>query len=304
MTDNDRLLRSRWEALLDEDQALVGELFGGRLDRDRSTWHPGYLPSGLRISVEGYLSGPSDEAGASRLLVAALEGAGLEPAGRDWYEVYVLARLHEEEERLLKWARARPLRPDALRVLYVAREPRAVPSGVAVWAATSALAERLGVPYVPPPVLPLSAGPGGDGVVVVAGPRELPGALERARSFGGRITIVPTVATPELRALAGAHELLPPIQSDLEFAALAMTADAVVCADGDPFQRRALAAASMGALPLVEGDGPVRELLGDLSRVGRAERAARVQAACGFEALAPRLRDLLDPPARALRRVA
>jgi hypothetical protein len=173
-----------------------------------------------------------------------------------------------------------------------------------VWAASPTAVDALvaaGLPrervaWVPPMVRPFACGPGGDGTVVLLGahaPSPAARALaELARIAPGRVRVLPVAASPEVERLVhGAlpdAEILPPCSSERRFAALAATADVVVCADpSDRFQRRALVAAAAGAAPVVLGPGAATAVLGRtpgledaLGDGDRARRAAAVRAAC------------------------
>jgi hypothetical protein len=173
-----------------------------------------------------------------------------------------------------------------------------------VWAASPAAIDALvaaGLPreraiWVPPVVRPVACGAGGDGVVVALGahaPAAARSALaEIARLRPGRVRVVPTTASPAVaelvRAILPEAEILAPCSSERRFAALAGSADAVVCADpSDRFDRRALVAAAAGAAPVTLTPGAASAILGDLGDVeaaladtGRERRAQVVRGAC------------------------
>ncbi len=245
--DNVRLFASRWGELLEPDDELLRTVFDAEanplIDAGvRGARHP----RGAELVVEGHLSGLSPEGDEARALLAALEAAGHEPAGRDVADTAVSPRLDVAERERLTAALARPARP-------LARTVR-------VEAATE--------PAWPPPIAPYPARPGGEGLLAV-----LP-AHDLARSElvldalpHTAVTLLPTACTPMLEALAAEHapraELLDPISSEAAFAELASRFDVVLCADSDDVrQRRALVAAATGALPLVLAPGPATAVLG------------------------------------------
>jgi hypothetical protein len=321
MAANDRRLRDRWGALLEDDSEQLAAVFDARVDTERGTWYPSDEPFGSRVSVEGQVSSLAPEAAEARALLAALESAGHAPAARDWHETFVGPRLAEYEHALLVAARRRPRRPGAAivhvpagahavlgrgpAVLRVGRVPEGIPAGTAVWAASKAVADELvgvarwGLEVVPPPLPQLPLGPGGAGALLCLPAHDLAAAtavLDGWAGAEGPIRVLPSVATPELDALVGerlpAAEILGPVTSELRFAALASGCDVVVSAGaGDPFQRRALLAAAVGAVVVAPPGGPAAEALGDAlawapeeaaERIEhRAERAALVAEACG-----------------------
>ncbi|HEX7083907.1 MAG TPA: glycosyltransferase family 2 protein [Gaiellaceae bacterium] len=283
MAENDRILRNRWEHLLNDDADVVRELFDARIDTERPGVAPLASPLGSRVVVEGSVSGLGACAAETRAILRSLELAGLAPAARDRMETFVGPSLRDPSEHaLLRAARLRPAADGAVRihvpaaagvpvppstatVLRLAHLPEALPAAVAIWAATPELVAGLraaGAPatlieYLPPALPDLPCLPGGRGLLVVLPAEEEPArrALDEAASFSGEVRVVPPVASPSFdswcRELLPAATVLPPITCELAFAAAAGEADVVLCADPtDLFQRRALLAAAVGTAPV------------------------------------------------------
>jgi hypothetical protein len=133
------------------------------------------------------------------------------------------------------------------------------------------------------------------------------------------VRVAPTVGGPATAALVAerlpAAQLLGAVSAESTFAAFAGQSDVVVAVDpADPYGRRALVTAAAGAAPVALDLGAARDVLGrllhdagpDASAIGaaitaaladttpRAERAAAVAAVCAPDAVAARLRELVD----------
>lgn len=348
---NLRYYLARWGQELRPDDELVASVFGATLAP-----HPGTSsgPRG-RVGVIGQVTGVSSDGAEARGMLAALEAAKVSPATGDLVTEFVRARLSANEQNNLLTAKARELdltaplllvadeaadiSPSALRstsllIIRTARRPDHEISGLMrLWVATSALREELiasgfaarQVIHVPPCVPSGPAGPGGQGILAVLPADDVQAAArivdELSRLADDHpIRVLPTVTSRPLielvtRALPQA-EILVPTPSDDLFRELAATADIVISADQDRFQRRALTAAGVGALPVVMRVGPATEILGtdlhalhnpgqnslrqlleaaDVRAQTRAHRAARVHQVCSIDVQAPNLQALLRP---------
>ena len=187
-----------------------------------------------------------------------------------------------------------------------------------VWAAAPDVAAALvvaglddrRVQVVAPAVEPFALGSGDEGVLRCARPRRsgLRGDTGRLRGIG-HVRLLPTAAVRGLaeavRDVLPGAELLAPCADEHRFAAMAARAGAVLAADADNlFERRALVAAATGAA-VVSGrpDGPAAAAgvaFGDLAvaltandPAARADRQARVRAACDQALLAGRVAALI-----------
>jgi GT2 family glycosyltransferase len=342
---NRRVFMERYADLLEDDSQRLASLFGAGFS-PRADQPVEMKPdqAGAPVTVEGALTTLGPEAEEARSLVVAFEQAGEPAAARDWPQALVSPLLTETETPLLTIAPARGARPDALCVhvpapgaavpavgrdliLRIAALPAAMPPAAAVWAASPDLADAVraagcpadSVAWLPPFVPAVQAGPGGGGVlatVPVDDGEELRALVAALGTLGGtRVRILPRVASTGLERLAAElapqAELLPPIASELAFAALAREADVLVAGDrDDAFQRRALLGAAGGAKVVAVDDGPAAAVLGDelllaepacmaeavtsaLAARGREERSSLVASTCGPAAIAERLTTLL-----------
>jgi GT2 family glycosyltransferase len=332
------LFDSRWGHLVDDDSDTLARIFDARFaPRADVPGHPPDAAGGSALSVEGAVGGLAPEAAEARALLTLLEGAGVAPAARDWAPTWIVPSVADADLERLERAQSRPRRPGAAVVhvpsggrpasppgvaaVRLATLPDALPAGAAVWPASPALEAELvrrGVPgadaaWFPPVIPPSPVGPGGGGVLALLPSHDLAACeavLAALRAVGDvPIRLVPTVASPVLEGLV--HECLPaadllaPVSCEGRWRSLAMDADAAVCLDGDPYDRRALIAAAAGALPVGREDGPAAAVLGDrlarldalapsLAGAGRRdERAAAVAAACGPEGALERVGELL-----------
>jgi GT2 family glycosyltransferase len=341
---NERVFAGRYQHMLDEDSARLSSLLDGSGPNFGVGLHPGERPDGSAVSVEGEVTGLSGESAEARALLAALDAAGLEPATREWQPTLVTPRLSGEEWAPVQRAGSRSKRHGALTlqapvgqlglvdtglgtVLRLAAAPAVDLSGVAaVWASSVALADELlaggvdpeRVEVLPPPIRELPLGAGGHGMLAILPTPDTvhcAALLSALAELPQRIRLLPTVRTERVVELASCllpdAELLEPIGSELRFAALAAECDVVVCADPrEPFERRALIAAAVGAAPVHLPGGTAAEVLRDqLAATGdwradieralkaapkRAERAQAVRERCSEAATAARLAELLD----------
>lgn len=351
---NERVFASRYQDLLDEDSARLASQLDAAGPNFGVGLHPGERPEGSAVSVEGELTGLSGESAEARALLAALDAAGLEPAMREWQPTSVTPRLGADERAPLARAGARSKRHGALTVqtpvgrlglvdagpgtvLRLAALPSVdIPDVAAVWASSSSVADELiadgfdpeRVEVLPPPIRELPLGPGGHGILAILPAHDAAhcaALLNGLAGFQERIRLLPTVATEQLAELASsllpAAELLAPVASELRFAALAAESDVVLCADPrEPFERRALIAAAVGAAALHLPSGTAADVLGSglaatgdwrsdaeraLAAAGsRAERANAVREACSEAAIAARLPELLDRATNGGRRLS
>jgi GT2 family glycosyltransferase len=340
---NERVFADRYQHMLDEDSARLASLldaagpsFGVRL-------HPGERPDGSEVSVEGEVTGLSGESAEARALLAALHFAGLEPATREWQPTLVTPRLSGEEWAPVQHAISRSKRHGALTlqapvgalglvdtgpgtVLRLATVAAVdIPDVAAVWASCQALADELSaggvdsdrIEVLPPPIRELPLGLGGQGIVAILPAHDVSHCAALRGALAGlphRVRLLPTVCTEQVADLASSllphAELLGPMASELRFAALAAECDVVLCADRrDPFERRALIAAAVGAATVHLPGGTAAGVLGhELAASGdwradidnalaavsvRAERGQAVREACSQAAIAARLPELL-----------
>jgi GT2 family glycosyltransferase len=337
--DNAQVFYRRWRELIDDDAELLARAFDGRQRPDSPA--PERTRRGGQIVLSGQISGTSPGADEARALLTALEASGFEPVLAEPHVVLVEPSLGADERALLERCAARAATPGALQVEVVdgrllapgggavARLGGLPAAGIgeaqAVWASSPAAVDALvaaglhseRIAMLPPPVLDVELGDGGEGLLVHL-PAHDRGAVEAllaalAPLSGVPIRLVPNVMPNWLRARVAevlpAAQLLPACSSERRFAALAATADAAVCIDADePHQRRALVAAAAGAAPVALPGGPASHVLGDRLLTGdpataiqralemagdRAGLAAAVAAECGPDVTAERLRELV-----------
>ncbi len=342
---NERVFSERYNHMLDEDSARLASQLDAAGPNFGVALHPGDHPDGSAVSVEGEVTGLSGESAEARALLAALDAAGLEPATREWQPTSVTPRLSDAEWTPVARGRARSKRHGALTlqvpvgtlglvdagpdtVLHLAAFPAAEISGAAaVWAASTALADELisagldseRVEIVPPPIPELPLGPGGHGILAILPAHDIDHCAAVLSAFEAfqaeRVRLLPTMRTEQIEGLASSlrphAELLEPIASELRFAALAADCDVVLCADRcEPFERRALIAAAVGAAAVHLRGGTAAAVLGDeLAATGdwradiaraldaasaRSERAEAVRETCSEPVIAAKLRQLLD----------
>ncbi len=308
MRHNDERFCGRWAAAVDQDDDHARSLWGAALEEQP----PVRDLADTDCVIAGQPSGIGPGAAETRALLAALILAGHAPAAVDGRRTNVIAPEARAIGTPLGLARRRILTPgcpwllvptglhdvmavDAPHVVRLGRAGTATPLDGAreIWASCPAVATALidtgvdarRVRVVAPHVPAATLGAGGDGLVVV-----LP-AHDRGRTRAlldllvevapaSMLTLVPTVLARGLESavaerLAGAR-LTGPLQDECDFGRLAGDAELVVVDDDDPFQRRALIAASRGTPVLAAGaDGPAQWLLGSESvlRPGDAARA-------------------------------
>ena len=349
---NEKLFLARYEHLLDEDSARLESQFDATGPNFAIGLHPQRHPWGSAVSVEGEVIGLAGESAEARALLGALEHAELAPATQEWQPTLCTPRLTQLEWDVLERARRRACAPHCLTVQTpIGRLGQLDPEvrGIvrlattsrqnlsfagAIWAASPALVDQLvtagvradRVEWLPPAIPTLPLGEGGTGLLVLLPAHDLERSavlLETAAALAGSapVNLLPTVATEPLAALADSllpgASLLPPVASDLRFAALAMQSDVVVCGSrsADPFERRALLANAVGAASVHQVGGAAGAVLGDelavldgaepaawragveaalASGESRQARADRIQAVCGHAALAERLRELVE----------
>lgn len=288
MRRNDQHFIDRWGPHLDQDDELAARLWGSAVREGA----PGRDPAAVAdVVVAGQPGGIGPGSSEARAWLAALGRQGVAAATVDHPQPLVVPRLHQSTARSLDAAMRRVPRTgaawllipagahdrltvDAPHIVRLGQLQTASPLGhaAAVWAASPALATQLivaGLPgervqVVPPPVADVAVGSGGEGLLAILPAHRPPAAravLDALRKLrpGVAIRLVPTVTgrgvEREVRDRLPQAELLPPVSEEITFARLAGTADVVAVGDdGDPFDRRALIAASAGAI--VVGVGP------------------------------------------------
>jgi GT2 family glycosyltransferase len=346
---NRKLFCSRWRGMLDEDTATMAATHGARFSPFGGAMaHPADRPDGTKLAIRGSLVGIGPESDEARALLDAALRAGLEPAAREVPLPLVAAALTEAEFLALHAAHHRAQGPDALvatvpvgawqplpdgpgSVLRLARAPAGgAGDAAAVWAATQQLANELIAAGADPertvwlpPAVSAPLGTGGGGLLAVL-PMHEPALADRvlealAAVDGVPVRLLPTVGGPATaervtRWLPGA-EILTPVSSESAFAALAGLSDAVVAIDpSDPYGRRALIAAAVGAAPVAAAGTAAGEVLDALLHADdgadaatltasiqraladtspREARARAVAAVCAPELVAARLHGLV-----------
>ncbi len=296
MAHNDRLLISRWSALLGQDDDLAASAWDAALDSEQ----PPRLTHDAGVLIVGQPYGIGPAADEARAILATLAGFGHRVATANQPASQVAARLTGRLRELLDEARRRLPGPGATAIhvpggasdrwplphpsivrLGSATTALAVDDAHEVWASSPLVADELiaaglspeRVRTVPPPVPSVSLGPGGGGVLAVLPAHDHAEASTVMSALAQlpravRLRLLPTVATRGLDAhVAGclpAAELLRPCSDELRFAELAATADAVLALDrSDVFERRALVAAAVGAAVVTaRPDGPAAHVLG------------------------------------------
>ena len=218
-------------------------------------------------------------------------------------------------------------------LLRLARMPRDVPAGAIVLAASPALADELvaagvspdRVEWLPSPIEAGPPGPGGAGVLAILPTHDAAATdavLEALAPLGTAVQmqVLPTFATAglddDVQGRLPHAELLAACSSERQFAELARAVDVVLCPDRDDrFERRALLSAASGATPVSFSGGPaagvtmapsalaaslepsaVRAAVETSLEAPRAREslAAGVRETCGLDAVAPRLRALVE----------
>jgi GT2 family glycosyltransferase len=333
--NNEQLFLARWATELDQDDALAAGLWDATLQD-----HPPVrMARTADVVIQGQPSGIGPAADEARGWLAAFAQRHT-VAAMDQPIPIVVPRLNPAMATVLDQARRRLPVPDATGLLVPggpsshhevgppvvvrtgsARTPIRLQDAGAVWACSPAVARELidgglaaeKVSVVPSPILPSPPGPGGEGILAVLPVHEPDRArlvLDALRVIpaGAPVRLLPTVFTRHLdrdvAALLPRVELLRPCSDEARFAALAASADVVVTLDStDRFERRALAAAGVGAAVIgIQPAGPAaavldEEPLSDLGQLAQAlgrllaepgdrlERARRVARACAPDAL-------------------
>lgn len=343
---NEVIFHSRWDGALGDDTETVDRIFDASFNpRLASPFHLQVDPWGSAVSVEGNVAGLAPDSAEARAVLEGLRVAGLVPAARDWQQTWLIPKLSPDDHSFLEEAQAYPKRAGALTihvptsellslpegeidVLRLATPPaRVVGSVTSIWAASAALARELeaagfpgdAIDVLPSPVEPVQVGEGGGGLVCLLpahDPAATSSVLAALATLGPMsLVLVPSVSSVDLvrrvEELVPWAELRGPVSGDNAFAAIAGSADSVLCADAsDRFGRRALLAAGAGAAPILLHDSPALEVLdletSALDSLGaaldevaggiaaRAARARRVEATCSPSLIAPLLSDLVE----------
>lgn len=315
MRSNDLRFTAEWADKLDQDDDLAARLWDAALE--------GHPPARSRRTADVFVSGQPGGIGPAadeaRALLAAFAARGWVPGAGDSPIPLVVPRLSTPMAELLGEARRRMPVPGAQWVIVPsgAHDPHEVNPGAvvrvsrtrvaarlsdaaAVWACSPAVAAALvdeglapsKVAVVPPPVLPVQPGTGGQGVLAVLPVHDQEHAravLDALRTLPSSIPVrlVPTVITRDLeRHVADAlprAELLGPCSDEARFAEMAASADVVLAVDrADPFERRALVAAGVGAAPITaNATGPAAAVLGHEIASGQDELGAKLAAVAG-----------------------
>ena len=291
------------------------------------------------------MTGTAGESAETRALLAALDACGLAPASRDWQPTIVKPRLSTGEWEPVVRGRARPKNRDALivqtpvgrmgrlevhrrTVVRLATLPDVdISRAASIWVTHPALADELldsgidpeRIEILPPMVPEVPNGSGGGGVLAVLPAHDISRCVQliqalRELTDESPVRLLPTVHTESIAQVTATlpdAQLLGPITSELRFAALAGESDVVLCADPrDPFERRALLAASTGTaavhLPRLSAahvlgddlafDGSPSAIRAALSQSpeARSDRARVVHAACAPSAIAVRLPEMVE----------
>jgi GT2 family glycosyltransferase len=305
---------SRWQPMLDGDTETIAAAFGARFSPFGMGFvHHADAPAGSQLTIRGSLVSVGPESDEARALLAAAELAGMNPAGRETVLGWITPALPEAEWRPIHAAHSRPQRPDAFQATVPVGAWQPLPAGptqilrlgrvpaggvgdvVAVWAASRALVDRLVATGAPrertawvPPAIAAPVGGGGRGVLAIL-PVHEPALSDRllealATLDGVPLRVLPTVGGPETAACVGDRlpnaDLLAPVSTEGDFAALAGSSDVVVAIDpADPYDRRPLTAAAAGAVPVAPAGGVASEVLGDLLHADDGADAAALEAA-------------------------
>jgi GT2 family glycosyltransferase len=337
-----------WHQHLAQDDDLAAQVWDARLE-DRP---PARLATTADVLVVGQPSGIGPAADEARALLGTMIASGRLPAALDVAPVTVQPRLSGDMAGVVEQARRRypvpgapsivvptgahdAIRTDPATIVRLAQTDTAVALGdvAMVWASCPSLATALvdngldgrKVAVVLPPVMPAPLGPGGGGVLAMLPTHDRPLArrlLDALRKLPttAAIRLIPTVATwhldRDVAELLPRAQLLGPCSDEARFATMASTADAVVSVDADdPFERRALVAAGVGAAAITPNPaGPSVAVLGERAAVtldalesrlvevladpgDRAERAQQVLAACSPQHIARHLHERFDAAA-------
>jgi GT2 family glycosyltransferase len=239
---NTEIFYARWRDVLDDDLASFNAIWG-------AGYAPGRPPDSGELAdvfVVGTVSSLGPAAAQARAAVTGLEALGRVPAASDPVDVTIGPLLPAGEYEPVMRARARRARAGMVEV-----DPLALPATV----------------------LPMSLGPGGNGVLLLLPAQDLRLAarlLDHAVTLGLPLAVSPSARTRAVEELIAARApgatVVPPLTSEHMLGAYAGTVDVVIAADpADRWDRQALVCAGAGASVLVPEDGPAAALLGDLA---------------------------------------
>ena len=330
----------RWGAGITDDRRRLAALFGAMISPIIDDPVPGDRSSGSRMRLVGPVAAIGPRGNEARGLLRALDATGLPAAARTPVPAWIGPAEDEDGWKALGDAHARVADPGAVNVGFgegsadgrparVVRVGTSYPRPAAdttAWASCPEVAAALleagwpadAVISLPPLGIEQLFGEGGEGVLVAVpshNPALAAAVLAGMGSLaGGEVSVLPTVAIPELRAMVNAvlpgATILQPVTSERTLARVAARIDVVVCLDpADEFDRTALTAAAAGAAVVVRAGGPAAWVLGELAPTAdpadpaavtaavagardlatdlpsRRARAARVAQRCGEEAL-------------------